>query len=98
MKSALDVVWSNKEKGLFIKRVGDIGSGRVAVVQADQTIQQVAHEMRIVKRTSCAVVYDKDELVGLITDRDMTKRVIALGASIDQPVSSVMTYSPLTIS
>ncbi len=98
LKSALDVVWSNKEKGLFIKRVGDIGSGRVAVVQADQTIQQVAHEMRIVKRTSCAVVYDKDELVGLITDRDMTKRVIALGASIDQPVSSVMTYSPLTIS
>ncbi|WP_261818104.1 DUF294 nucleotidyltransferase-like domain-containing protein [Vibrio gallicus] len=98
LKSALDVVWSDKEKGLFIKRVKEVGSGRVAVVQANQSIQAVAHEMRIVQRTSCAVIYDGDKLVGLITDRDMTKRVIALGASIDQPVSTVMTYSPLTIS
>ncbi|GAD90290.1 hypothetical protein VHA01S_039_00100 [Vibrio halioticoli NBRC 102217] len=97
LKSALDVVWSDKEKGLFIKRVKEVASGRVAVVQANQTIQEVAHEMRIVKRTSCAVIYDNDEIVGLITDRDMTKRVIALGASIDQPISTVMTYSPLTI-
>ncbi|GEM77775.1 DUF294 nucleotidyltransferase-like domain-containing protein [Vibrio superstes] len=97
LKSALDVVWSNREKGLFIKRVSEVASGRVAVMQANNTIQEVAHEMRIVKRTSCAVIYDNDEIVGLITDRDMTKRVIALGASIDQPISSVMTYSPLTI-
>ena len=97
LQSALDVVWSNKEKGLFIRKVEDVASGRVAVVKADQTIQEVAHEMRIVKRTSCAVIYENDTIVGLITDRDMTKRVIAQRVSIDEPISSVMTHSPLTI-
>ncbi|KXI21073.1 DUF294 nucleotidyltransferase-like domain-containing protein [Photobacterium sanguinicancri] len=97
LKSALDVVWSNKEKGLFIRTVGEVASGRVAVVTADQTIQAVAHEMRMVQRSSCAVIYDNDTIVGLITDRDMTKRVIAHGVAIDRPISDVMTHSPLTI-
>ncbi|MGY3569856.1 DUF294 nucleotidyltransferase-like domain-containing protein [Vibrio paucivorans] len=97
LKSALDVVWSNKEKGLFIRKVEDVASGRVAVVTADQTIQSVAHEMRLVQRSSCAVVYEEEKIVGLITDRDMTKRVIAHGVSVDRPISEVMTHSPLTI-
>ncbi len=97
LKSALDVVWSNKEKGLFIRQVKEVASGRIAVVQASDSIQQVAHEMRIVQRSPCAVIYDDKKLVGLITDRDMTKRVIAHGVSIDKPISDVMTHSPLTI-
>ncbi|ORT51113.1 histidine kinase [Vibrio sp. qd031] len=97
LKSALDVVWSNKEKGLFIRQVKEVASGRISVVNADDTIQNVAHDMRVIQRSPCAVVYDNDKLVGLITDRDMTKRVIAHGVSIDQPISSVMTHSPLTI-
>ncbi len=97
LQSALDVVWSNKEKGLFIKRVDEVASGRVAVVQSHQSIQDVAHEMRIVQRSSCAVVYENDQIVGLMTDRDMTKRVIAKGTPIDRPISEVMTHSPLLI-
>ncbi|PQJ84210.1 DUF294 nucleotidyltransferase-like domain-containing protein [Aliivibrio sifiae] len=97
LKSALDVVWSNKEKGLFIRKVEDVASGRVAVVTSDQSIKQVAHEMRIVHRTSCAVIYEDDKIIGLITDRDMTKRVIAHGVSYDRPIRDVMTHSPLTI-
>jgi CBS domain-containing protein len=97
LKSALDVVWSNKEKGLFVRQVKEVASGRVAVVQADQSIQSVAHEMRVVKHSSCAVIFDNDVIVGLITDRDMTKRVIAHGAPIDAPIRTVMTHSPLTI-
>ena len=97
LKSALDVVWSNKEKGLFIRRVGDVASGRVAVVTAEQPIKDVAKEM-LIQRSPCAVVYEEDEIVGLITDRDMTKRVIAKDVSTCRPISEVMTLSPLTIS
>ncbi len=97
LKSALDVVWSNKEKGLFIRKVEDVASGRIAVVTADMSIQAVAHEMRLVQRSSSAVIYEGDKIVGIITDRDMTKRVIAKGVSIDRPISDVMTYAPLTI-
>ncbi|WP_372883271.1 DUF294 nucleotidyltransferase-like domain-containing protein [Psychromonas sp.] len=97
LKSALDVVWSDKEKGIFIRKVADVASGRVAVVTADKTIREVAREMRVVQRSSCAVIYENDKIVGIITDRDMTKRVIAHGVSVDSPISTVMTYSPLTV-
>ena len=97
LKSALDVVWSNKEKGLFIKRVSEVASDKVAVVDAKMTIQDVAVEMRIVQRSSSAVVLDEGKIAGIITDRDMTKRVIAHGVPIDRPISEVMTLSPLTV-
>ena len=96
LKSALDVVWSNKEKGLFIRRVEDIASDRVAIVTADQSIQAVANEM-LYKCSPCAVVYQDDKIAGLITDRDMTKRVIAKGLSITNPISEVMSPDPQTI-
>ncbi len=96
LKSALDVVWSNKEKGLFIRRVEEIASGRVATVTAAQSIQTVANEM-LSMCSPCAVVYEKDKIVGLITDRDMTKRVIAHGVDIERPISEVMTANPKVI-
>ena len=96
LKSALDVVWSNKEKGLFIRRVEEVASGRVAIVSAKQSIQSVANEM-IDKCSPCAVVYHNDQIVGLITDRDMTKRVISKGLSITTPVTEVMSPDPKTI-
>ncbi|WP_394241436.1 DUF294 nucleotidyltransferase-like domain-containing protein [Vibrio astriarenae] len=96
LKSALDVVWSNKEKGLFIRRVEEVASGRVAVVTSEQSIQSVANEM-LMERSPCAVIYEGDDIVGLITDRDMTKRVIAQRTSIDNPITDVMTHSPLTV-
>lgn len=98
LTTALDVVWSNKEKSLFIKRVGDVASGVIAVVDANTPIKKVAHEMRIVKRCSCAVIYETGNIVGIITDRDMTKRVIALEAPLNDPIKTVMTPDPLVIS
>ncbi len=96
LKSALDVVWSNKEKGLFIRRVEDIASGRVAMVTAEQSIQSVANVM-LEQCSPCAVIYQNEKIVGLITDRDMTKRVIATGLSITTPISEVMSPDPQTI-
>ncbi|WP_299692740.1 DUF294 nucleotidyltransferase-like domain-containing protein [uncultured Vibrio sp.] len=96
LKSALDVVWSDKEKGLFIRKVEEVASGQVAIVKAEQTIQSVAVEM-LNQRSPCAVIYEDERIVGLITDRDMTKRVIAHGVSTDSLISEVMTHSPLTV-
>lgn len=70
----------------------------IAVVNANMSIKDVAHEMRIVKRCSCAVVYENGNIVGLITDRDMTKRVIALEAPLQDPIKTVMTPNPLVLS
>jgi len=97
LKSAFDVVWDDKDKGLFIRKVDEIASSRIAVVTSDETIRQVAYKMRIVQNSSCAVIYEQDKIVGLMTDRDMTKRVIAMGISVESPISEVMTRNPLTI-
>lgn len=97
IQNALNVVWSDNDKGLFVKKVSEVTNSFPAVVTSDMTIQQVAHEMRNVIRTSTAVIKNKGRIVGVITDRDMTKRVIADGVSIDRPISDVMTKSPLTV-
>ena len=97
LQSALNVVWSEPEKGLFLKKVSEVASGSPAIVTTDMTIQQVAHEMRMVVRSSTAVVKEQDKIVGVVTDRDITKRVVAAGGSIDRPITEVMTKSPLTV-
>lgn len=97
LKSALDVVWSTKEKGLFIRKVEEVASGRVAVVNVDQSIQFVANEM-LNTCSPCAIIYDQNKIVGIITDRDMTKRVIAQGINTDTAISEVMTPNPITVS
>ncbi len=93
LKSALDVVWSNKEKGVFIKKVEEVASRRIAIANSNQSIQEVANLM-ISQSSPCAVVFEDEKIVGLITDRDMTKRVIAQQVSTNNPVSEVMTLSP----
>jgi CBS domain-containing protein len=97
LQSALNVVWSDNEKGLFVRKVSEVFGGAPAIVSSNMTIRQVAREMRIVLRSSSAVVKENGQIVGIITDRDMTKRVIAEGVSIDRPISEVMTRNPLTI-
>lgn len=97
LQNALNVVWSDNEKGVFVRKVSEVATSSPAIVSSDMTIQQVAHEMRNVLRTSTAVIKNKGRIVGIITDRDMTKRVIADGVSTDRPIHEVMTKSPLTV-
>lgn len=97
IRSALNVVWSDKEKGLFVKKVSEVASDRVAVVESDMSIRQVAMEMGMIQRSSCAVIIENEKIVGLMTDKDMTKRVIAKGVDVDSPISTVMTREPFTV-
>ncbi|MEI6860059.1 MAG: putative nucleotidyltransferase substrate binding domain-containing protein [Shewanella sp.] len=97
LRSALNVVWSNKDKGLFLKKVSEVASGQAAVVDINMSIQNVAKEMRNTFRTSTAVIKKDHNIVGLITDRDMTKRVIADGIDISLPIHTVMTTPAVTI-
>lgn len=46
---------------------------------------------------SCLPVVDEGRLVGIITDGDMTNRVVAAGLSAEDPVRPVMTADPVTL-
>lgn len=49
------------------------------------------------ERISSVLVTDGDRLVGILTDRDLRARVLAVGADPSAPVSTVMTPDPVTV-
>ncbi|MFV0576697.1 MAG: DUF294 nucleotidyltransferase-like domain-containing protein [Vibrio sp.] len=93
LNSALYHVMPNG-KGPYYRKVSEIASENIAIVSKDTSIKQVAALMSGDMRSSCAVVKDSDDIVGLITDRDMTTRVVSKGVDTDQAISTVMTVNP----
>ncbi|WP_432454651.1 MULTISPECIES: DUF294 nucleotidyltransferase-like domain-containing protein [unclassified Agarivorans] len=96
LSSAVD--YSRKEdNGLFFRSVGEVASKNIAIVDADTPIQEVARVMCGEQRSSCAVVKQGDDIVGLVTDRDMTRSVVATGIDRSLPIQQVMTPQPTLI-
>ncbi|TEW53348.1 cyclic nucleotide-binding/CBS domain-containing protein [Psychromonas sp. RZ22] len=96
LHSALDVVWSDSEKGVFVKKVSEVASNKIVVVDSSTPIREVAREIMDVCSPT-AVIKENGEIIGLVTDRDMTKRVIVAGLDINRPVKEIMTPHPLTV-
>ncbi|SHO58185.1 putative nucleotidyltransferase substrate binding domain-containing protein [Vibrio quintilis] len=89
---------NREDEGFFYRRVGEIASENIAIVESDTPIRQVAQIMCGEKknRSSCAVVKQNDEIVGIVTDRDMT-RGVAAGIDTGEPIHLVMTHNPQLI-
>ncbi|WP_297516541.1 CBS domain-containing protein [Thermococcus sp.] len=77
--------------------VGQVVKRKAVIVKPDDTIERVA---RILSRhkVGSAVVVDDDEIVGVITDRDILDKVVAKGRDPKTvKVHEVMTRNPITI-
>lgn len=96
LNSALYHVMPNG-KGPYYRKVSEIASENIAIVDKNVSIKEVAKLMQDEMRSSCAVIKDGDNIVGVITDRDMTTRVVAQGVNTDLPISEVMTTNPQLI-
>ena len=96
LHSALDVVWSDSEKGVFVKKVSEVSSDKIVVADSSTPIRKVAEEIMAVCSPT-AVITENGKIVGLVTDRDMTKRVIVAGLDYNRPVKEIMTPNPLTV-
>lgn len=100
LNSAVDYACREEEKGLFYRRVEEIASENITIVEVGTSIRQVAllmcgNDNR--SHSSCAVVMDAGEIVGILTDRDMTRSVVATGIETTRPVETVMTHDPQLI-
>ena len=71
-------------------RVSEAMTREVRVANPKQSIRDVAKIMDEINAGSMPVG-DNDRLVGMITDRDIAIRAVALGKGPDTPVSEVMT-------
>lgn len=78
-------------------RVADLCSGRKVAIMPSASIQDAAQLMSL-ERVSSLLVEQDDELVGIITDRDLRCRVLAKGLDPQLPLSQVMTPRPYRIS
>jgi PAS domain S-box-containing protein len=59
------------------KEIGEIMSRNVAVIQKDGTIAKAAQIMNT-RNVSCVVVLSGSDVVGILTERDMLKRIVAI--------------------
>ncbi|MBF0620363.1 MAG: cyclic nucleotide-binding/CBS domain-containing protein [Magnetococcales bacterium] len=83
--------------GLMAISLGEIISRKPVCLSTGASIQSAAKLMTDEEVSSLLLVEDKD-LVGIITDRDLRRRVLAKGLDPSQPVSRVMSEAPKKIS
>lgn len=84
------------KKSLFFKKAKDLANPNVVVVDSNQSIQQVAQAMHQ-KSCSCALVTSDTTLIGMVTEKDMTNRVVADAFDVSKPVEDIISAPPHTI-
>lgn len=84
------------EPNALLAPVSSVMTRELLKVPPSATVHQAAVAMAH-ERVSSAFVVDDDQLVGILTDRDLRTRVLAAGLALEAPVSEVMTPNPETI-
>jgi CBS domain-containing protein len=74
-------------------KVSEVMSTDVRVVRPSQTIKEAARMMAEID-AGVLPVGDDDQLVGIVTDRDIAIRAVAAGKGPDTPVREVMSPEP----
>lgn len=73
-----------------MKKIGDVMTRDVQLARPGQPIREAA-ELMAHADVGSLPVSDNDRLVGMVTDRDLALRAVAMGLGADTPVSEVMT-------
>ena len=67
------------------------------IVTGDTSIRETVERMRGGNHNCAFIVGEKTHLDGILTDRDVMRKVVGSPAIWDDPVSSIMTQNPRTI-
>jgi len=82
----------------YMRPCHHVMSSTLLLVSEIESIQSVAQKMRNIVSISCAFIVDQHQrLIGIITDKDITQRVVAEAIDVQQPISTVMTKAPRTV-
>lgn len=83
---------------LATSRVETLMATQPEVCGADTRVQDAAIQMRDARVSSLCVTEGADSLIGIITTRDLSGKVLAEGVPLDTPVGQIMTPDPVTLS
>jgi len=89
---------SNEDLYLFSIKVGDLVK-TLRKVAVTATIQEAAALMST-HRVGCLLIHDtadEEDIVGIITDRDLRNKVVAAGLDFQQPVQTIMSGPVQTV-
>lgn len=70
---------------------------RAAVILPSSASIANAAQAMTAQRVSSILIVDDGQLVGILTDRDIRSRSVALGMPVDQPIHNIMTAAPHSI-
>ncbi len=75
-------------------KVKDVMSSNPKLQTPKSTLKEIAQEMLELK-TGVVPISENDRLVGMVTDRDITIRAVAMGKNPNTPVEQIMTNKVL---
>jgi CBS domain-containing protein len=81
------------QPGAMTRAVSSVMSTRLLTVDIGDSVQSVASDMAQ-RRVSSAFIMDTGQLVGILTDRDLRERFVALALPPETRVSEIMTRDP----
>ncbi len=96
-KRLKQAVLTRNQDHQLARRVRDVITPGVVTIDKSANVADAAR-MMTEQRVSSILVMDQEELIGIITDRDMRSRVLAQGKGSDTPVTAIMTPNPITVS
>lgn len=85
-----------QQNSRFTLKIADVVQAHKIAIAPEQTVQQAAALMTT-QRVSSLLVETDQQLVGILTDRDLRSRVLAQNLPASTLVSQVMTKQPYTI-
>ncbi len=87
---------SGRSQTLFMTPMGELAKREPITVTPDTSISAAAKKMSE-HGISSLLVNEGDALRGIVTDRDLRNRVLAVGRDPAEPVTAIMTAEPLTL-
>jgi CBS domain-containing protein len=79
---------------LFTTQIGDMAAKEIITVNENATIRDAAQEMARNRISSIIITDPSGQPAGIVTDRDMREKVVAVALNVNDPVRDIMS-SPL---
>ena len=83
--------YGGSDRLLFTTKVGDLTAKGVVSAGCEVSIQEAARIMVSNRVSSLVITGDGSQPVGIVTDRDLRKKVVADGLDINAPITTIMT-------
>jgi CBS domain-containing protein len=86
----------NLAKSLKIESVSRLHPSPPIQLSPQQTVAEAVAVLRQ-EKVGCLLVCEQGKLVGIFTERDLMRRIIAAGKPLTLPLSDCMTLNPITV-